>query len=128
MNGTTHPVFPGYGYYLEVAARESGLYDAVAPARANRVLANLGNLCGQASAHDDPERLAEILRGVEALASQLELASRAGARMVSELRSRLTDSAEPSPESCNADAVGAEPFRQEKPRSARRSPRSRSHA
>lgn len=109
MDEATTPVFPGYSYYLEVAARESGLYDAVAPARANRVLANLGNLCGQASAHDDSERIAEILRGVEALASQLELASLAGARMVSELRSRL----ETNEELATAGAVRVRPSRRD---------------
>jgi hypothetical protein len=83
-----HPVFPGFGPYLEAAARECGLEDAVPPARANRVLSNLGNLCSQAPA-GDPAGSRAVLVAVEGLAAQLRLAALAGERMVAELRSRL---------------------------------------
>lgn len=124
MDDANQAVFPGYSYYLEVAARESGLYDAVAPSRSNRVLANLGNLCSQApSSDDDSARIADILRGVEALASQLELASLAGARMVEELRARLVVREEGEADSRDVGEV--ESSRDQKPRGAGRAPRPR---
>jgi hypothetical protein len=123
MDDAKQAVFPGYCYYLEVAARERGLYDAVAPSRSNRVLANLGNLCSQAPASDDPARIAEILRGVESLASQLELASLAGAKMVDELRARLVVREEV--ETVSHGVVEAESSREQKPRNAGKAPRPR---
>jgi hypothetical protein len=113
----TQRVFPGYASYLEAAAREGGLEAAVAPSRANRVLANLGNLCSQATT-DDPARIAAILGGVEALAAQLRLAAMAGERMAAELRSRLG-----GPEADAPPAPGAPPARDGRPRGGARAAR-----
>lgn len=90
-------VFPGYPAFLEAAAEELGRPESAGPGRRISAIAELANLCAQASLAD-PGHVAGILAKAAEFRDQLATALRAAELMIADVEAGRKADPSPTPE------------------------------